>query len=310
MIVGVPLTTTSLAKIVDKKAKQQIITNIGRAVEGKYSTIQTVTVATKSAPNVTITVYNKTSGGGVLPGPIIPPPPVNGTTSPAGYKICFVGDFKNTKPWDAMKNCNFKVALGDNGYSDNLNLLKEIKPDRCVPGNHDTKEDGSTTLEKETLAYCGNSWWAKFGSTTLLLGFNTNGDSAKQLNAAKSLFNNSQIMNGVKNVIAVSHKGGHTFPNSHHPAEAKSFYTSLESVIPQGKDIKLYEIAAHNHNSAAAPAKGWYIAGSGGKSFYSCGQDKDWNFCNNKAIAYLEATILDNNDIALHFVDTTGKLIL
>ena len=74
-------------------------------------------------------------------------------------------------------------------------------------------------------------------------------------------------MSGVKNIIAVSHKGGHVFPNAHHPAEAKDFYAGLEKSIPAG--VKLIQVAGHDHNSAAAPLKGWYVAGNGGKSFYA-----------------------------------------
>jgi hypothetical protein len=222
-----------------------------------------------------------------------------------------VGDFKDSKVFDAMKTngCNYRIALGDNGYASDLKTLKSIAPDRCVPGNHDAKEYGSASLEKEALAYCGNSWWTKFGSSTVMLGFNTNGNLTKQLTAAKNLLYDGEFMSGVKNVIAVSHKGGHVFPSAHHPAEAKTFYADFEKAIPAG--VKLISIAAHNHNDAAAPTKGWYVAGNGGKSFYACGNDKDWTYCNNKTISYLEATIPDssNNSIAVHFVDTAGKTL-
>lgn len=311
----------------DSKARRDIDRAIGRAVEGAFSKIKTVNISTYAAPNVSITVWNKTASGSLPPIITPPEPPVcnrsdhleNGTCVPdtttppvptAGFKVCMAGDFKDAKVFDAMKtngNCNYRVALGDNGYGSDLKLLKSISPDKCVPGNHDAKEDGSTEIEKEAIAYCGDSWWVKFGSSTLMLGFNTNGDTAKQLTAAKSLFNDSQFMNGVKNVIAVSHKGGHVFPSAHHPAEAKTFYADLEKAIPA--NIKLYSVAAHNHNDAAAPLKGWYVAGNGGKSFYACGNDKDWTYCNNKTVSYLEATIQNDNSIAVHFKDTGGKTI-
>lgn len=308
----------------DSKARRDINKAIGQAVEGKFSSIKTVNISTYTAPNESFTVWNKTSPGSIPP--IITPPetPVcnkndhleNGvcvpdsTTPPAaGFKVCMVGDFKDSKVFDAMKtnNCNYRIALGDNGYSSDLKTLKAIAPDKCVIGNHDDTEDGNTAIQKEALAYCGNSWWVKFGNSTLLLGFNTQGDTTKQLNAAKSLFNNSQVMSGVKNIIAVSHKGGHVFPSAHHPAEAKTFYADFEKVIPSG--VKLIEISGHNHNLAAAPTKGWYVAGNGGKSFYACGNDKDWTFCNNKTISYLQATIGEDGEIAVHFIDTAGKTI-
>lgn len=312
----------------DSKAHRDIDKAIGRAVEGKFSTVKTVNISTYAAPNVSLTVWNKTSSGS-LPPIITPPEPQvcnknehleNGTCVPdttvppvvtpaEGYKVCMVGDFKDSKVFDAMStnDCDYRVAVGDNGYGSDLSLLKSIHPDKCVIGNHDSVEDESAAIEKEALAYCGNSWWVKFGSTTLLLGFNTNGDTTKQLNAAGKLLNNSQFMSGVKNVIAVSHKGGHIFPSAHHPAEAKTFYTDLEKAIPN--TVKLFEINGHNHDSAAAPLKGWYVAGNGGKSFYACGNDKDWTYCDNKTISYLEATIPNSGDIAFHFVDTSGKTI-
>lgn len=314
LIVAIPHIEAKSAK--DSKARRDINKAMGQATEGKFSDIKTVNITTKTAPNESITVYNKTSPGSVLPKPIVPsPPPVNQTATPEGYKVCMVGDFKDKKVFDAMTSCNFKVAVGDMGYSDNLDLLKSIKPDRCVIGNHDSTENGNDKIYQEALAYCGSSWWVKFGSANLMLGFNTQGDMEKQLNAAKGLLQDTGFMSGVKNVIAVSHKAGHTFPNAHHPSEAKDFYAQLEANIPDG--VKLLEVSGHNHNAAAAPAKGWYISGNGGKGFYSCGQDKDWTFCNNKAIAYLEATIPDNSNnnnnsttISLHFIDTSGKSIM
>lgn len=324
LILSVTVSQNTFAKSAkDSKARRDINKAIGQAVEGKFSSIKTVNITTKTAPNESITVYNITSLGSIPP--LRPPPPPvcksgfheeNGqclpdvmTPAPTGYKVCTVGDFKDSKVFDAMAShgCDYRIALGDMGYQSDLTLLKSIHPDKCVPGNHDSVEDGSTTIEKETLAYCGNSWWVKFGNNTLLLGFNTNGDLTKQLNAVKPLFNDSKFMSGVKNVIAVSHKGGHVFPSAHHPAEAKTFYADFEKAIPSG--VKLFEISGHNHNSAAAPAKGWYIAGNGGKSFYACGADKDWTFCNNKTISYLEATIPNSGEIAIHFIDTAGKTI-
>lgn len=318
LFLSVTISQNTFAKSAkDSKARRDINKAIGRATEGAFSSVKTVNISTYTAPNESITVYNKSSSGS-LP-PIIVPPAPEPTPPPviptSGFKLCMVGDFKDAKVFDAMKTngCNYRVGIGDLGYGKNLDLVKSIKPDKVVCGNHDSAEDESATIEKECLAYSGNSWWVKFGSANLMLGFNTNGDLTKQLNAAKSLFNNSQFMTGVKNVIAVSHKGGHVFPNAHHPAEAKTFYADLEKAIPSG--VKLLEISGHNHNDAAAPLKGWYIAGNGGKSFYACGNDKDWTYCNNKTVSYLEATIPDdgsnnnNNNIAIHFVDAAGKII-
>ena len=55
-----------------------------------------------------------------------------------------------------MNGCNFKIGIGDLGYKSDLSYFKNLKFDRCVVGNHYFDEDGSASLEKETLAYCGD----------------------------------------------------------------------------------------------------------------------------------------------------------
>jgi hypothetical protein len=317
------LTTADAKSTKDSKARRDIDKSIGRAVEGKFSTVKTVNISTYAAPNTSLTVYNKTSSGS-LP-PIRPPPPEpqvcnknehleNGacipdsTTPTAGYKVCMIGDLKGSVVPNAMKDCNYKIGLGDLGYEKTLSYFKGLNFNKCLQGNHESaNEDGSASLEKETQAYCGNSWWVKFGDSTLVLAFNTNGDITKQLNAVTKLLTDSQFMSGVKNIIAISHKGGHVFPNAHHPAEAKELYSQLEAKIPVG--LKLFEVNAHNHNAAVAPAKNWWISGNGGKSFYQCGNDKDWTFCNSKDLAYLQFNIDDNATITGHFIGTNGKVL-
>lgn len=309
----------------DSKARRDIDRAIGRSVEGAFSKVKTVNISTYAVPNEVNTVYNKTSSGS-LPPIIVPPEPQvcnknehlennvcvpdSTTTAPAaGDNVCMVGDFKDSKVFDAMAahGCNYRVALGDNGYSSSLELLKSIAPDRCQIGNHDSPENGNDKIYQEALAYCGNSWWVKFGTQTVMLGFNTQGDTTKQLNAAKNLLADQNFIQGVKNVIFLSHKGGHVFPNSHHPAEAKDFYAGLEKAVPTG--IRVYETAGHDHNAASADSKNWYISGNGGRSFYQCGVDNFWTFCNNKTLAYLQFNIDDNATITAHFIDTSGKII-
>ena len=94
-----------------------------------------------------------------------------------------VGDFKDSKVFDAMKTngCNYRIAIGDMGYDKNLDLLKSIAPDKCVIGNHDSPENGNDKIYQRALAYCGDSWWVKFGTQTVMFGFNTQGDTTKQL---------------------------------------------------------------------------------------------------------------------------------
>ena len=142
LILSVTISQNTFAKSAkDSKARRDIDRAIGRATEGKFSTVKTVNISTSTAPNESITVFNKTSRGS-LP-PIITPPPepqvcnksdhlengvcVPDSTTPAvGYKVCMVGDFKDAKVFDAMTDheCDYRVALGDNGYSDRPQNLK------------------------------------------------------------------------------------------------------------------------------------------------------------------------------------------
>jgi predicted phosphodiesterase len=281
------------AKSKDKKAKSAIIKAIGKAVEGKYSTIKLIQL---SKSNVTgyVLAYNNTKA--VPPPVVLPNPPPNPPPTPSGNisKVCLVGDLSGSTVPNLMKanGCDLKIGLGDLGYQSDLSYFKGLKFDKCVVGNHDATEDGSSAIYKEALAYCGDHWSLKIvNGTTLILGFNTNGDITTQVQSAKTAISQNPQ---VQNIILVSHKGGHVPPNSHHPAEASTLYKQLEPLIPSS--IKLYEIFGHNHVSSAAPSKNWYQAGAGGKSFYSCGTDDVvWTYCDNKSLQYLELTI-SNSD--------------
>ncbi len=273
------------AKSKDSKAKDAIIKAIGKAVEGKYSTIKLIQLS-KSNVSGYVIAYNTTKANPVPVPPPNPPPP-NPTPTGEVAKVCLVGDLKGSTVPNKMKDCNLRIGLGDLGYASDLSYFKGLHFDKCVIGNHDSPEDGSSALYKEALAYCGDHWSLKTANgTTLILGFNTNGDITTQIASAKqSISENSQV----KTVIAVSHKGGHVPPNSHHPAEASKLYQQLEALIPS--QLKLFEIYGHNHLSSSAPTKNWYQTGAGGKSFYSCGTDAIWTYCDNTKEQYLELTI-------------------
>lgn len=287
----------------DKKARDAIVKAIGKAVEGKYSTIDMVNISKKN-DNSTITVYNKTVSVTPPPPPpptcmtgwhydttakecvqdITPPPPPPPTGNIS--KVCLVGDLKGSTVPNLMKNCNIKVGLGDLGYGSDLSYFKGLKFDKCVVGNHDSTEDGSSSIYKEALAYCGDHWSLKIGNSTMVIGLNTNGDVTSQVQAAQKIISQSS---GIKTIILISHKGGHVPPNSHHPAEAATLYKQLEALIPT--NVKLIEVFGHNHVSSSAPSQNWYQAGAGGKSFYSCGTDAIWTFCDNSKVGYLELTV-------------------
>src|SRR5580765_501710 len=164
---------------------------------------------------------------------------------------------------------------------------------------HDSAEDsGGESIVKEAPAFCGEWWNEKVGKTTMLFGFNTNGNLEDQLVAAKKV-----SLQGIKNVFIMSHKPCYTSPNSHHPVEpnVKAFCDSLASSIPAG--IKVYYIAAHNHQLASTIDGTKFLSGGGGRSHYECGTDAVWNFCDNKNYGFLEITINTiNGNIESNFV--------
>ena len=219
-------------------------------------------------------------------------------------KIALVGDISGTSIRDLIKehNPDLVVALGDLGYESTLDTFKKdygIFNLKCLVGNHDSPEDaGGDPIVKEAQAYCGDWWNVKVGSTTMLFGFNTNGDLNNQLEAAKKT-----SLQGIKTLIVMTHKPCYTTPNSHHPVEpnVKAFCDSLASSIPAG--IKVYYIAAHNHQLASTIDGTKFLSGGGGRSHYECGTDAVWNFCDNKNFGFLEVAINANNgDIVANFV--------
>jgi hypothetical protein len=289
-------------------AKTKITAAIDKAVNGQWKGICEDAITTGFNQSLKI-VYDKNNtrcNGTLIPSPQPPtclptehiengkcvPNPVPPT--PTGDKtiVCLIGDLKGSTVPNMMNKggCNYKIGLGDLGYQSDLSYFKSLNFNKCVIGNHDSTEDGSSSIYKEALAYCGDHWSLKIGNSTLILGFNTNGDISSQVASARSVISsNTQV----KTIILVSHKAGHVPPNSHHPAEAASLYAQLESIIPA--NVHLYEVVGHNHVSSAAPSKNWYQAGAGGKSFYGCGTDSVWTYCDNKNLQYLEL-VINNTD--------------
>lgn len=234
-----------------------------------------------------------------------PQPPTGGNVTTNGTKttVCFAGDLTGSAVPNAMKNCNFKVGVGDLGYKSDLSYFKSLKWNQCVIGNHDSLEDGSSSIQKEALAYCGDHWFKILASdTTIIIGLNTNGDEKTQIDFVKSI-----PVNNYKNVIIVSHKNGETFPNAHHPAEAKSLYAAIEQIPFEGK---LYEVSGHNHNMASTADGTKYISGEGGRSHYNCGTSQTWTFCDSSHNGFLEFEIDNaNGNIKANFIDTNNKVV-
>jgi CDGSH-type Zn-finger protein len=203
--------------------------------------------------------------------------------------------------------CDYKVGLGDLGYQSDLSYFKALQFDKCVIGNHDSTEDGSSSIQKEALTYCGDHWMVFVANaTTLLLGFNTNAASESDTTSWITGIM-EHLPTTVKNVIFVSHKNGHVFPSAHHPAEASSIYSEIENFSLS--NVKIYEVSGHNHNLASAANNLWFISGAGGKSHYSCGTSADWPYCDNSHYGYLRFTIDNQSNITPNFYDISGKIL-
>jgi hypothetical protein len=242
-------------------------------------------------------------------------PPEPEPTNVTSTKIDFTGDVSGSAVLDQIvkQEPDLVVVAGDLGYKSTLAWFKDAYEGalgeelRCVIGNHEAEEDGSAALEKEALAYCGDHWYVKTAnSTTLLIGFNSNGDAKGEISFIKSVTGDPEIMNGVKNVFLFSHKNGNVPPNSHHGAEVADIYNAVSDI--QG--VTVYQVNAHNHVLASAPSENWFISGAGGKSHYACGVGGVWTFCNNKVYGFLEFEINNSNGTVVdNFYDTAGNLI-
>ena len=236
-----------------------------------------------------------------------PPQPQNTT-------IDFTGDVSGTAVLNQLvkNDADVVVVSGDLGYMSTLKWFKDNygaslgEQLKCLVGNHEAPEDGSAALDKETKAFCGEHWYVKTAnSTTLLVGFNSNGDPKTETEYVKSITGDPVIMKGVKNVILMSHKNGNVPANSHHGPEAASIYSAISNI----PGVKVVQVNAHNHVMASAVSEGWYISGAGGKSHYTCGTGGAWKFCNNSVYGYLEFVIDGNGLMIANFHDTTGKII-
>src|SRR4030095_8155088 len=136
-------------------------------------------------------------------------------------RVIIAGDLLGDSVANGIKERkpNLFVAIGDLGYADNLNWYRSSFSSfgdraKCLVGNHDAKEESpGKPVVKQTIDTCGISWHFKIANgTSLMLGFNTNGDLNKQdnlnkqLNITKNVLSNNTLMNGVKSIYILTHK--------------------------------------------------------------------------------------------------------
>ncbi|MEZ0268975.1 MAG: metallophosphoesterase [Nitrososphaeraceae archaeon] len=211
------------------------------------------------------------------------------------------------------------IALGDLCYKRDLTNFtltysdfKNTNKLECVIGNHDSEENGNLRILNQALEYCGDHWYRKVANnSTLLIGLNTNGNTTLQANWGQALITNSSFMKGIVNVIILAHKPAHTPPGSDHMPENPTVKMFSAIVNSAPKNVRVFEVAAHNHLMAESSNGQWFISGAGSKRLYNFSPDSTWPFVNNKVQGYLQFKINNTDGMILgtHFYGIDGRLI-
>lgn len=214
---------------------------------------------------------------------------------------------------------NLFIALGDLCYKQDLtnftvtyNDFKNTNKLECVIGNHDSEENGNLRILNQALEYCGDHWYRKVAkNSTLLIGLNINGNTTLQTNWGQALVTNSSFMKGIVNVIILAHKPAHTPSGSDHSAEdlTVKMFSAIGNSAPI--NVRVFEVAAHNHLMAESSNGQWFISGAGSKRLYEYSPDSTWSFVNNEVLGYLQFKINNTDGMILctHFYGIDGRLI-
>jgi len=313
-----PLPTCPTGFIFNTTSKECQATTVPPVVNETQPPVVIPPVVNDTTPCANGTVnYNGTCAPEPQPIPV-PPPPVQNKT----LKFIAVGDVENSKEGLAVfnqiktRNADIVAVLGDLGYQSDLKWFKSTYGTLgnkviCVQGNHEAaNEDGSTSLQTETLKYCGESFYVKKLGTVVFFGINTNGDLVKQLAGVKTLVTNTDFMNGIKSVHVLSHKPCAVPPNAHHPVEAKvkAFCDGVKASVPS--TIKVYYDQAHNHVLSSSADGTYKTSGAGGKSHYTCPTTvtSAW-WCNSVKYGFLEYVITPDGTTTSQFIDANGVKI-
>jgi hypothetical protein len=322
MLVGI---ISQANAITNQESKDKIITAINRAVEGNWSNIDVFSISKYNNDNTEVVINDSKPIDNQTQPPKCKPDQhlENGVCVPNVHpsgnvtNVVMAGDFScSSSVIKSMKNENPKlfVGLGDlcyqsslSGYKAAITTLGDIQ--KCVIGNHESKEDGSASIEQEAKVFCGDYWYQKVNDNTLVVGFNSNDLAASQ--PLQQVVTNNEIMNGIENLIVTSHKPCVSVPpNSHHgiEIEVKQFCTDLKSKIPD--TVKVYYIDGHNHVYSISNDGLLIQVGTGGRSHYGCGTDSTWIYCNDKDYGFLKLEIdNDNGNIKTSFIGTNGVVI-
>jgi predicted phosphodiesterase len=233
-----------------------------------------------------------------------------------------VGDLDCSKRLhDQIKNDDptIFIALGDLCYKRDLTNftitysdLKNTNKLECLIGNHDSEENGNLKILNQALEYCGDHWYRKVANnSTLFIGLNTNGNTSLQTNWGQALVTNSSLMKGIVNVFILTHKPAHTPPGSDHRPENLTVKMLSEIVNSVPKNVRVFEVAGHNHLMAESSNERWFISGAGSKKLYNFSPDSAWPLVNNKVQGYLQFKINNTDGMVLgaHFYGFDGRFI-
>jgi hypothetical protein len=195
------------------------------------------------------------------------------------------------------ENPDIFVILGDMSYQPTVGCfyehIRDLKAQgvnvRCDIGNHDSQAEQTDTLEKLYWNLCAGGiskqgFWQLHAGTVTILGMNTQCDGNRNHTATEPPCNIRRILKFLNTVdrnafvVLTAHKPLCDSPKSKSPA-----FQCGDLMLEQFNRIGVTAtIGADNHCSAYNEGK--FIAGSGGRSHYSC---SGWDWVDDTKYAYL-----------------------
>jgi hypothetical protein len=228
-----------------------------------------------------------------------------------GLTVVYVGDIscnsngKTTIDSIKREDPDVFVILGDMSYEPSVgcfsknvkNLIGQGVTVRCDIGNHDSEEEQTDQLEKEYWNLCAGGasqegfWKIQSGDITIL-GINTQCDGYRNHTATEPPCDTEKIVEFLKSVeknrfvIATAHRPLCDTPISKSPA-----FECNKAILDELDRIGVTAmVSADNHCSAFKEGK--FIAGSGGRSHYSC---SGWDWIDDTKYAYLFMEYKESN---------------
>jgi Calcineurin-like phosphoesterase len=234
---------------------------------------------------------------------IIAVAPINYASAQEVLTAAFVGDIScnsnGISTIESIKadNPDVFIILGDMSYGPSVgcfsNHVKDLKSQgvtvRCDIGNHDSQAEETDALEKLYWNLCAGGtsrqgFWKLHAGAITILGINTQCDGNRNHTATEPPCDSRRILKFLKSVdrntfvVATAHKPLCDSPKSKSPA-----FECDDDILEEFDRIGVTTtIGADNHCSAYNEGK--FIAGSGGRSHYSC---SGWDWIDDTKYAYL-----------------------